>query len=181
MDKRLATLQAFYGGSGWQVYHDQVKSMVADPDNVLLLRPARTTSAFFLDHSLRPLPGTQDVPPGLVVATILSFETRPSAGFLDWFEGTLSPVLANTGASILAWFLTEERANDFPYLPVREGEQVFVWFSSFRDQAAYDQHVAALARSAEWQEQIWEPLVRHIKAAPSVLKLTPTARSLIHG
>ncbi len=115
-----------------------------------------------------------------MVATILSFETLPSANFLDFFEGTLAPVLTRNGASILSSFVTEESANTFPALPVREGEQVFVWFSRFRDQAAYDEHVAALARSQQWQDQIWEPLIRRLKAAPEVLKLSPAARSLVH-
>jgi hypothetical protein len=181
MDKRLAALQAFYGGPVWQAYRDVVKSTLADSDNVLLLRPAWPTSGFFLDPGDRPPSGTKQVPPGLVEATILSFETPPSADFLNWFEGTLAPVLAKSGASILASFLTEASANTFPTLPVREGEQLYVWFSGFLDQAAYDQHVAALARSREWHDRIWEPLVRHLKAAPSVLKLTPTTRSLVHG
>jgi hypothetical protein len=181
MDQRLAALRAFYGGPVWQRYRDVVKSMLADSDNALLLRPTRSTSGFLLDRSLRPPPGSPGGASGLVVATILSFGTPPSADFFDWFEGTLAPVLTKNGASILASFVTEESSNTFPVLPVREGEQVFVWFLSFRGQAAYDQHVAALARSAEWQEQMWKPLVRHLKAAPSVLKLTPTARSLAHG
>jgi quinol monooxygenase YgiN len=181
MVQRLAALQAFYGGPVWQTYRDQVKSTIDDPNNVLLLRPARPTSGFFLDKSLRPPPGAKALPSGLVVATILSFETPPSADFLDWFERALAPVLTNTGAAILASFVTEERANDFPYLPVREGEQVFVWFSGFGDQAAYDQHVAALAQSKEWQDQIWAPLLRGLKVAPTVLKLAPTARSFLRG
>jgi quinol monooxygenase YgiN len=181
MDKRLAALQAFYDGPEWQAYRDVVKSTLVDSDNVLLLHPARPISGFFLDPSLRPPPGTRGVSSGLVVATILSFETPPSTDFLDWFEGTLAPVLTKNGASILSSFVTEESANTFPVLPVCEGEQVFVWFSGFGDQEAYDQHIVALARSQEWQDQIWEPLLRCLKAAPSVLKLAPTARSLVRG
>jgi hypothetical protein len=116
-----------------------------------------------------------------VVATILSFETPPSANFLDFFEGTLAPVLTKSGASILSSFVTEESANTFPALPVREGEKVFIWFSRFWDQAAYDEHVAALARSQQWHDQVWEPMMRRLKAAPAVLKLAPTARSLVHS
>jgi hypothetical protein len=77
--------------------------------------------------------------------------------------------------------VTTGSANTFPALPVREGEQVFVWFSRFRDQAAYDEHVAALAREEQWHDQVWEPLVRRLKAAPEVLKLSPTARSLVQS
>jgi hypothetical protein len=117
----------------------------------------------------------------LVVATILSFETPPSSDFLDLFESALAPVLTKSGASILSSFVTEESANTFPALPVREGEQVFVWFSGFRDQVAYDEYVDVLAREEQWHDQIWEPLVRRHKAAPEVLKLAPTTRSLVQS
>ncbi len=181
MDKRRAALQAFYGGAVWQKYRDVANATMVDSDNVLLLRPARPTSGFFLDPTDRPPPGAQEEPPGLVVATILSFETPPSATFLDFFEGTLAPVLTKNGASILSSFVTEESSNTFPALPVREGEQVFVWFSRFRDQAAYDEHVAVLAQPQQWHDQMWEPMVRRLKAAPEVLKLAPTTRSLVQG
>lgn len=180
-DERLAALQAFYGGAVWQKYRDEANATMIDSDNVLLLRPARPTSGFFLDPRDRPPRDTQEVPPGLVEATILSFETPLDANFLDFFEGTLAPVLTRCGASLLSSFVTEESANTFPALPVREGEQVFVWFSRFRDQAAYDQYVAALTRSQEWHDQIWGTLARRLKAAPSVLKLSPTARSLVQS
>jgi quinol monooxygenase YgiN len=181
MGKRLAALQAFYGGPVWQEYREEANATMVDSDNVLMLRPARPASGFFLDPRHRPPPGAQEVPPGLVVATILSFETPPEANFLDFFEGTLAPALTKNGASILSSFVTEESANTFPALPVREGEQVFVWFSRFRDQVAYDEHVAALARSQEWHDQLWKPLMRRLKAAPEVLKLSPTARSLVQS
>src|SRR6266852_8512708 len=181
MDKRLAALQAFYGGAVWQKYRDVANATMADSDNVLLLRPAGPTSGFFLDPRDRPLPDTQKIPPGLVVATILSFETPPDTNFLDFFEGTLAPALTKSGASILSYFVTEESANTYPALPVREGEQAFVWFSRFRDQAAYDEHVAALARDQQWLNQVWEPMLCRLKADPEVLKLAPTPRSLVHG
>jgi quinol monooxygenase YgiN len=181
MEKRLAALQAFYGGVVWKEHREAANATMVDSDNVLLLRPARPTSGFFLDPSDRPPRDTQKIPPGLVVATILSFETPPDTNFLDFFEGTLAPGLSRRGASILSSFVTEGSANTFPALPVREGEQVFVWFSRFRDQAAYDEHVAALARDQQWHNQVWEPMLCRLKADPEVLKLAPTPRSLVHG
>ena len=181
MDKRRAALQAFYGGAVWQKYRDVANATMVDSDNVLLLRPARPTSGFFLDPRDRPPPDTQEVPAGLVEATILAFETPLDASFPDFFESMLAPVLTRCGASILSSYVSEESANTFPALPVREGEQVFAWLSRFGDQAAYDQYVAALTRSQEWHDQIWETLARRLKAAPSVLKLSPTARSLVQS
>jgi quinol monooxygenase YgiN len=180
MDQRLAALQAFYGGPVWQAHRDAANATIIDSDNVLLLRPARPTSGFLLDPRNRLPAGTEQVPPGLVVATILSFETAPSDDVLDWFEDALAPVLTNSGASILAWFVTETIPNTFPALPVREGEQVLVWFSRFRDAAAYDEHAALLAQSKAQLDQLWQPMMRRLKAAPHVLKLSPTARSLVH-
>jgi len=181
MDKRLAMLQAFYGGSLWQEHRAEANATLIDSDNVLLLRPARPTSGFSLDPTDRPPPGALEIPAGLVVATILYFETSPQTSFLTFFEDTLAPALTRNGASILSYFVTEESANTFPALPVREGERVFVWFSGFRDQAAYHEHVAALARFREWYDQMWEPMRPRLKAAPEVLQLAPTARSLVRG
>jgi hypothetical protein len=77
--------------------------------------------------------------------------------------------------------VTEESANTFPALPVRAGEHVLVWFARFRDQAAYEQHVTALARSQRWSGAVSEGLASRLKAAPEVLKLAPTTRSQLHG
>jgi hypothetical protein len=76
---------------------------------------------------------------------------------------------------------SERSANTFTALPVREGEHVFVWFSRFRDQAAYSQHAAGLAQSPRWRGEVSEALACRLKGPPEVLKLSPTARSLLHG
>jgi len=60
---------------------------------------------------------------------------------------------------------------------VREGENVFVWFSHFNDPVAYELHLDALARSRRWRGEISEELARRLKRTPEILKLSPTARS----
>lgn len=181
MESRLAALQGFYGGPVWRKYRAEANATMIDSDNVLLLHPARPASGFFLDSADRPAPGTRQIPPGLVVATILPFEAPPSDDFLDFFDSSLAPMLTRNGAAILSSFVTETSTNTYPALPVREGEQVFVWFSLFRDLAAYDEHIASLAQSRLWHDQIWDPLLLRLKDAPQILKLTPTARSLVRG
>jgi len=93
----------------------------------------------------------------------------------------MKPMLTDSGASILAYFITESSANTFPALPVREGEHVFVWFSRFPDEAACEDHAAALARSPGWRGAVSEALADRLKGSPEVLKLSPTARSLLRG
>jgi hypothetical protein len=80
-----------------------------------------------------------------------------------------------------AYFVTESSPNTFPKLPVREGEHVFVWFMRFADQASYERHRAALARSKAWRSNVEPELARRLKGASEVLKLSPTARSLWRG
>jgi quinol monooxygenase YgiN len=179
MQTRREALQAFYSGPAWKAHGAAANATMIDSDNVLLLRPAYPTSAFLLDLTDRPSPDTDVIPSGLVVATILSLDTPPDAEFLTFFEDVVAPALTGRGASIRASFVTEASANTFPALPVRENEQVFVCFAGFRDQATYDKHVA-LTSSSDWYSTLWEPVAHRLLAAPQVLRLAPTARSLLH-
>ncbi len=137
MASRAEALADFYDGPIWAAHREAANATIVDSDNVLLLRPARPTSGFALGSSDRPPPGTTGVPAGLVVATIYSVDGLADGGFVDFFERALAPVLTETGAAILASFVTEPCPNTFPRLPVREPEHVFVWFSRFSDPAAY--------------------------------------------
>jgi len=115
----------------------------------------------------------------VVVANIYYLEKAVSPAFLDFFEHTVEPALAKAGVSPLAAFTTEESPNTFPALPVREGEYVFVWFAAFAGAEAYDRHLAALAASSEWTGTISKELAAFLVKEPEVLRLTPTARSLL--
>jgi hypothetical protein len=181
MPSRALALKEFYGGPVWKAHRDVANATMIDSDNVLLLRPARLQSGFSLDESDRPPLGASEVPNGIVVATIYYFDAPVGDNFVDFFDGILKPALIYAGASIIAYFVTENSKNNFPPLPVRESENVFVWFSRFRDQTAYQRYVGALARSSLWSGEISQELARRIKGDPEVLRLSPTARSQLHG
>jgi hypothetical protein len=90
----------------------------------------------------------------------------------------IAPKLEDAGARVLGYYVTETSINNFPRLPVRDGEHVFVWFASFADDAAYARHQAQLDASPSWHDGYasWrEGLI----APPEVLRLAPTTRSLI--
>ena len=179
MGSRARALQDFYGGPVWKAHREAANATMIDSDNVLLLRPASLTSGFSLENKERSQAGANEARQELVVATIYYFDAPVSADFVDFFEQTVKPAVINTGASILAYFVTEDSANTFPALRVREGEDVFVWFSRFENQVAYELHFAALGRSAHWRDEISKELAHRLKQAPEVVKLSPTARSLL--
>jgi hypothetical protein len=179
MASRARALQDFYGGPVWKTHREAANATMVDSDNVLLLRPALPTSAFSREGRHRPAAGAKAIPKELMVATVYYFDAPPDAGFVNFFEQTLKPAVTDTGAPILGYFVTEDSENTFPMLPVREDENVFVWFSRFNNPAAYELYVAALTRSPRWRDEISKELARRLKRAPEILKLSPTARSLL--
>jgi quinol monooxygenase YgiN len=179
MAERARALGAFYGGPAWKAHSKAANATMVDVSNVLLLRPARPASGFSLEKLQRPAPGTTDVPKQLVIATLYYFAETPGDDFLDFFEREVSPQLRDAGASILGQFVTESSPNTFPALPVREGEPVFVFFSTFRDGAAYEQYLAELGRSPRWNGDTGKALSGRLERSPEILRLSPTARSLL--
>jgi hypothetical protein len=81
----------------------------------------------------------------------------------------------------LAYFVSDHSPNNVPALPVREGENLFVWFAGFDDRAAYDRYAAALGRSPRWRDELSAALSRRLKGRPHTLRLAPTARSWLRG
>jgi len=169
MDSRLAGLTSFYGGPVWQAHRNAANATMVDSDNVLLLHSAGTGAEFKLPHS-RPALGAQ-VPAGLVVAVVDYLNSPPREALLQ-FETQVKPRLRKAGIPLLAWFVPERAANNFPRLPIREDEQVLVWFTRFESEADYAARKSELAAAAQ-------PLSQWLSRAPDVLRLSPTSRSLI--
>ena len=177
MATRAQALQAFYGGPVWKAHREAANATMIDSDNVLLLRPAHANSGFQLDTSIRPTPGMSNSSEGVVLATIYYLHAPVGVTFVDFFERELKPALAEAGAPILAYFVTENSTNTFPALPVREGEHGFVWFSRFANSTKYNDFTAAFAQRADLTRE----LNSYLKGSPEVLRLSPTARSQLRG
>ena len=179
MPSRAQALKNFYGGPVWKAHREAANATMIDSDNVLLLHPATPTSGFSLANRERPRLRSNETRSELIVATIYYFDAPVEAGFLEFFEKTVNPAAIGSGATVLAYFTTEHSENTFPALPVREGENVFVWFARFNDAAAYERHIAALTQFPRWRDEISKELARCLKRPPEILKLWPTTRSLL--
>ncbi|HKV12285.1 MAG TPA: NIPSNAP family protein [Thermoanaerobaculia bacterium] len=179
MAERARALGAFYSGPAWKAHSKAANATMVDVANVLLLRPTRPESEFSLEKLHRPAPGSTDVPKRIVIATVYYFAESPGNDFLDFFDREVAPVLRDAGTSLLGQFVTKDSPNTFPALPVREGEWVFVFFSTFRDGAAYEQYLAELGRSPRWNGGLEKALLSRLTRSPETLRLSPTARSLL--
>ena len=181
MTSRAKALTDFYSGPVWKAHREAANATMIDSDNVLLLRPAVPMSGFSLENTKRPPVGSDEVQTSLVVTTIYYFENPVAPDFISFFEQTLKPLATSLGATVSAYFVTENSENTFPALPVGAGENVFIWFSIFQNSAAYENYAAALSQSERWHGEISDGLGHYLDRAPEVLKLSPTARSQLRG
>lgn len=125
-EERAAALDAFYVQSdAWRDNRDAANDTMIDSDNVLLLKPARENSGFDLRSMTRSAPAAPELPHRLLWLCAVMLEAPASEATVTAFERNALPLLSNvTGA--VSYFVTDQRRNEFPRLPVREGEYAFV-------------------------------------------------------
>jgi quinol monooxygenase YgiN len=104
MTARHAALTAFYTGPAWRAHRDRANGMMLDSDNVRLLQPVA---------GLPALDGATTHSAGRVTIVI-----EPAGG--------AGPLAAEGVPGLLGVFKTVPLENDFPALPVIEGESVRV-------------------------------------------------------
>lgn len=179
MPSRAQALKDFYGGSVWKAHREAANATMIDSDNVLLLHPATPTSGFWFGNKKRSRVGSNEARSESIVATIYYFNAPVDAAFIQFFKKTVKPDVIGSGATVLAYFVTEQSKNTFPALPVREGENVFVWFARFNDPAAYERHLVVLTQSPRWRDENSKELARRLNRPPEILKLSSTTRSLL--
>ena len=168
MAARGASLPAFYGGPVWAQHRNTANATMIDSDDVLLLRPAWQGSALPKPSQPRAERGATPLPPGLLRATVFHLKAPAGQELLDLARGPLSHALRAAGARELAWYVTEAAPNNFPGLPVREGEHVLVSLALFYNASA------ALSQDFAIALQPW------LAKPTQTLRLAPTARSALH-
>ncbi|HEV7252073.1 MAG TPA: NIPSNAP family protein [Mesorhizobium sp.] len=182
MPSRADALGAFYGGPVWAAHQQAANATMIDSDDVLLLRPTLDCEIVSALASERPAPGTGGDGFGLVVATILHLDPEgPLDVFARLFESEARPRIAAAGGDIVGTFVTESGPNTFPRLPVREGERVLVTLARYPDSVHHDRVRELLGGDPLWRDRVWPELWSHLVREPEVLRLEPTARSLMQG
>jgi hypothetical protein len=182
MPSRERALTAFYiHGAAWKAHGETARSSMIDSSDTLLLRPARPDSGFLLESPDRRAALGARAPEGIVLATIYSFAAPVDPAFLAFYDAAVVPALTAAGARWLGLFATEHSSNNFPRLPLREGENVMVSFSSFRDLDAYHHYMSVLGRNSRWRTEIYPELLRRLHGHPQLLRLAPTTRSQLRA
>ena len=166
MADRPRALEAFYYGPIWKEHREVANATMIDSDNVLLLEPIER-EGFTLARKLA----------ATMTATIYLLQSPVDARFQRFFEERIAPVMTATGAAPVAALRTLEVANNFPKLPVREGEHAFVWLAAFDNDDALRRHEESLAASDAWRRAKAD-LASRLVRPPERLVLHPTQPSL---
>lgn len=167
LESRALSLKAFYGGPVWKSHRDAANATMIDSSNVLLLKPAWRGSGF--SHGSERAPrGATAQPPGVVTISICWLAAPATEAFIAACRGELVVQCEESGAMPLGAFVTEPSANNFPALPIRQDENVFVWGALFDD--------ATAVRTIILPPYLAATLSKPIETR----RLLPTARSRLH-
>ncbi|WP_296597250.1 NIPSNAP family protein [Phenylobacterium sp.] len=159
---RAEALTAFYGGPVWKAHRDAANSTMLDSDNVLLLRPTDGST-------LRPLPSA----PRGILAFIHYLDDGLMAPFAEFFARVMRPQIEADGGEMLATLMSETRENNFPRLPVRSHERVFVWI--VRPTAGETSFLLRRHARSGWRETAGEALLPALMRKPELLRLEASA------
>jgi hypothetical protein len=180
MDTRPSRLTAFYTGPVWREHSAAANATMLDIDDVLLLRPVTGGGGFPLASPARGPLGAATPAGSVITVTVYPLRGVDPAGeeaqLLDLLHSQVDPVLAEAGRHAVAELRTEPAANNFPQLPVRDGEHVVVRFAAHDSQQAHAAYQQRLRDSPVWQE-IELRLQAHLAGPPQRLRLQPTPRS----
>jgi quinol monooxygenase YgiN len=177
MEARKKGLQDFYFGPAWQQYKNQANDTMLDSDNVLLLHEARSGKGFPVVAGKRVAHGSKVMQESIFICTIYYLKQSPDEEFLAFFEQKIMPELTKANITVLASYIPERSENNFPPLPVREGENVFVWFSSSANTNEHAMKVKLLSEMKIGGDG--KALNTYFAKSPEVMILLPTLRSKI--
>ena len=172
MPARAEALAAFYGGPVWQAYRTAANATMIDSDDVLLLRPASGDVALAVESWQRSSAISAEPPKGALLALVLSMNKPADAAEVGGFMRRMASLLDVSGGLFAGCYVTETAPNNFPRLPVREGEHVIVWLARFTQPDAMQAMAAQCASLVSA-----DPLAGHLRTPPLVLRLAPTAQS----
>jgi hypothetical protein len=174
MDGRADGLQRFYFGPVWTAHRSAANVTMIDSDNVLLLRPAWEGSALRSASRQRAAEYSPASPGRRVFASVFHLKEAASSDLLSLAKTQLTEALRGYRASEVGWYATLAAENNFPRLPVREGEHVLVAVAVIEDAAS----IGRLQRDDPWCALA--PMIGGALAKPTqTMLLQPTARSLL--
>ena len=176
MAARADALAAFYGGAAWKAHRDAANATMIDSDDVLLLRPLGCDQGLQAALQPRPPVGAAATAGGVFTITLCPLRAPADDALVHAFDQCVHPWWVGVGGDLLACWVSEPAVNNFPRLPVREGEPHLAWITRFDDEVAQLRHAALLQASGCLERPEWRAF---LSGAATQLRLAPTPRSAL--
>ncbi len=174
-DQRAQSLSGFYGGPIWRENRDTANDTMVDSDNVLMMRPARQNSTFALTGARPPI-GSDGEPDGAVEITVSYQEPDGDEdSLITYFEDVVVPAIGSAGGTVLGYFVSDTRENNYPILPIRN-ERVLMTAAGYLSRTSYESGSSAIETARKRAAE-----APGLEREPEVHRLVPTIRSLLHG
>jgi hypothetical protein len=170
MASRPQVLSSFYYGPIWKGKRSEANATMLDSDNVLLLKPAEPDSGF--ESSMKPASKDE-----IIGANIYYLANVDAQAFVKFFDETMLPHITSLGAKPIARFVSEESPNNFPALPIREHDRVFIWFARWPNIDAENAFATRFHASSGWRDSAPEAIFPALTRKPERLRLAPNAKS----
>lgn len=189
---RLTGLTAFYSAPLWVAHREAANATMIDSDNVHLLGEARPGSGLSWrrggdgddgggERATRPeLARAGQASDARTLTEITTYALTKAADepLIARFTEELRPLLLEHSGALLGVYRTLAVANDYPRLPVREGESVLATVARYADVESHARAEEAIARSARWSDR-FAPLLAERQLLIERRRLQPAARSLM--
>jgi hypothetical protein len=167
MESRKESLTSFYFHSkAWETHGESARTKMIDSTDALLLHPVENEYT----HAVDVQEGFQSFN-GIVIATIYYLPQAVDSDFLLFMDESVLPLLSQAGYRSISCYATEHSPNNFPRLPVRERENVFITCMTFNTLDAYHDHLVVLGNNPSWRQEIYSKLVSRLLIRPQILRL----------
>lgn len=145
MASRSRFLPAFYYGPVWKQYGPEANSMLANNDNVYLLKPLTLTDGTL--QSGKPISsGLLKNGKGIAVVDFYIANTKLDK-LLAAFAKYYVPAFKAAAINNYTLWVSETQKNDFPRLPVFQDANLLVAITFYKDERQYRQKQKAISSS----------------------------------
>jgi hypothetical protein len=142
MKSRSCFLPAFYYGDEWKKHRSTANSMLANNDNVYLLRPLKVEGNELVSTDIN---ATQLISDGGITVIDFYIANTKLNVLKKLFVEEYLPLFDSCSINNFNLWTSEEEENDFPQLPVFQDKNLLVQISFFKNELAYSEALKKLA------------------------------------
>jgi hypothetical protein len=171
MKERSSFLHSFYYGALWKQFRPEANSMLANNDNVHLLRPMELKADTIV--GVAGLDKHRLTRQGIAVVEFYTANQKLPL-LLELFSKNYLPLLKKAGVNDYTLWTSVQEQNDFPQLPVFQDKNLLVTITFFKDELVFTE---AMKKVNSNMTEVVKAALRDAITLKEIMILYPTGRS----